>query len=451
MKTIARIILAMIAVGTMSTLLLPATSAGAHAGAQAYMYLDVSADDLGGRVELPFLDVETVFGLDLSGTDEEILAELEENLELLQAYVLDHMSLGSGGEEWVVTFDGVELLLTEAKVNINYAVFNFTVAVAGNDVPRQIDVSFDPFFDEIDGRDALLLIANDWEAGVFDNEAEALVAFDANTRQRSIDLGDTSQWTNFTASIELGVDHIRSGPDHIFFVLVLLLPSVLVFKAGWEPAASAKDALWRVLKVATMFTVAHSITFTLAGLDLLPLPPSRVVESIIALSIAVAALHNLRPIVANREWAIAFAFGLFHGMGFAGLVSGLDVSRSTQLVSLLGRNVGIEIGQAIVILLMFGGLFILRRTQFYRPFFVTSSLALAALAAAWTLERVLDKDFGFNQYVESIIEWPRVVLPIAVFTALCAGAYIRERNADRLIGADETDTPEPDREMVGAS
>ncbi len=450
MKTIARIILAMFAVGTMVALLLPASSAGAHAGAQAYMYLDVSADDLGGRVEFPLLDVETVFGLDLSGTDEEILAELQDNLELLQTYVLGHMSLGSGGEEWDVTLGGVELLLTDAKIDFNYAVFDFSVAVAGNEIPRQIDVSFDPFFDEINGRDALLLIANDWEGGVIDNEAEALVAFDANTRQRSIDLGDTSQFTNFTASIELGVDHIRSGPDHIFFVLVLLLPSVLVYRADWEPASSGKVAFWRVMKVATMFTLAHSITFTLAGLGLLPLPPSRLVESIIALSIAVAALHNLRPIFANREWAIAFAFGLFHGMGFAGLVSGLDVSRGTQLVSLLGRNIGIEIGQAIVILLMFGGLFILRRTQFYRPVFVAGSLGLAALAFAWTLERVLDKDFGFNQYVESVIEWPRIVVVIAIFSALCTVIYIRERNAGRLIVLNDDQTPDPERELVDA-
>ncbi|MEZ5256690.1 MAG: HupE/UreJ family protein [Ilumatobacteraceae bacterium] len=75
---------------------------------------------------------------------------------------------------------------------------------------------------------------------------------------------------------------------------------------------------WRVAKVVTMFTVAHTITFSLAALDILPLPPDRVTESIIAASIGLAALHNLKPVAVNREWMIAFVFGLFHGMGFAG-------------------------------------------------------------------------------------------------------------------------------------
>ena len=161
MKTIARVFLAMFAMATLFTLLLPAASAGAHAGTQAYMYLDVSANDLGGRVELPFDDVETVLGIDLGGTDEEALATLEANLDELQAYVLEHMALGADGQDWVVTFGGVKLLLPGAKININYAVLDFSVAVTSDNVPREIDVSFDPFFDEIDGRDALLCEIDD--------------------------------------------------------------------------------------------------------------------------------------------------------------------------------------------------------------------------------------------------------------------------------------------------
>jgi len=149
--------------------------------------------------------------------------------------------------------------------------------------------------------------------------------------------------------MRLGVDHIRTGPDHILFVPVLLLPAVLVFNTIWRPAENFGASLWRITRVVSMFTVAHTITFSLAGLDILPLPPSKFVEAIIAISIAAAAIHNLRPIAQNKEWLIAFAFGLFHGMGFAGLVDGLEVSQSTKLLSLLGRNLGIEIGQTVVV------------------------------------------------------------------------------------------------------
>ena len=73
-------------------------------------------------------------------------------------------------------------------------------------------------------------------------------------------------------------------------------PLIIVFSTMWRPAKSFRSALWRVSKIVTMFTVAHTITFSLAGLEILPLPPSKLVEVIIALSIAAAALHNLKPI-----------------------------------------------------------------------------------------------------------------------------------------------------------
>ncbi|MDY7105863.1 MAG: HupE/UreJ family protein [Actinomycetota bacterium] len=423
---------------------LAAAPAGAHTGDQAYLYLDVAENELAGRVELPYGDVRTVFGLSLEGTDEEVLTELEANAAELHEYADAHLSIGAGGEDWPVEFDGVELLEAEEEWT-QYVVLPFEVDLDGGSTPRSLDVGFDPFFDEIDGRDALLLIANDWGAGVIDNTEEVLVAFDGDTRSRSVDLGDTSQWTNFTSSIELGVDHIRTGPDHIAFVLVLLLPSVLVFVAApgsWAPGRSFGQGLWRVLKIVTMFTVAHSITFSLAGLGLLPLPPSKLVESIIAVSIAAAALHNLRPVTPNREWLLAFGFGLFHGLGFASLVSGLDVSRETQLVSLLGRNVGIEIGQAIVILMTFPALFLVSRTRFYRPFFVAGSIVLAAIAIAWTIERVLEIELGISRFVDEAIAFPRSIATMVLATAIAAGLYWWEQRNGRLLAtADPSGAP----------
>jgi hypothetical protein len=308
--------------------------AGAHTGNQSYLYLDVTETSLGGRVEAPLGDLNAVLGLDLGGADGEIEAGLAANAEEIDAYLADHLEIGEvGGGSWPITFEGGELFFSDLpEADDNYVIFPFTVEVAGDEVPRQLDVRFDPFFDEIDGRDALLLIGNDWQAGVIENGWDVFTTFDAGTRSQAVDLGQGSWVKTVVASGQLGIDHIRTGPDHILFVLVLLLPSVLVFSTRWEPSPSFRASLWRVLKIVTMFTVAHSITFTLAGLDILPLPSSRFVESVIAVSIAVAALHNLRPLAANKEWLISFLFGLFHCMGFASLVSGLDVGRGTQMI-----------------------------------------------------------------------------------------------------------------------
>jgi hypothetical protein len=422
---------------------LTASSAQAHSGVQSYLYLDVTTDELGGRVEMPFGDLRTVFGLSLDGDEDAILEELRLNEDALAAYVKEHFEIGADGERFDYEFTTIELLPAEG----GYALVYFLVDLPSADVPRVLDIGFDPFFDDIDDRDALLLIANDWQSGVIDNGEEVLLGFDTGARERTIDLGAGSQWNNFTASIGLGVDHIQTGPDHILFVLVLLLPSVLVFTTIWRPVDTFGASLWRIVKIVSMFTVAHSITFAFAGLEILPLPPSRLVESVIAASIAITALHNLHPIVKNREWAIAFGFGLFHGMGFASLVGGLDVSQGTKSISLLGRNVGIEIGQTVVVLLLFPALFLLRRTRWYRPLFVAASIVLAIVAFGWMIERLFVVDLKVGKVVDPILEFPRSLLLVVVLTSAAAVAYLTERRAGRLLEF----TPSGDEPVVEES
>lgn len=431
----------MVAVVSLTTIFAWAGAAAAHTGDQSYLYLDVTETSLGGRIEAPLRDLNTVLGLELGGTDEEVTAGILANIDLIHTYLESHLTVGADGSDWPVTFTGGDLFFSDLpEADDNYVVFAFTADVSPSlqsdeeqPLPRELDVHFDPFFDEIDGRDALLLIGNDWQGGVIDAGANIITSYDAGNRSQLIDLGDTSRLKTFTASGQLGVNHIRTGPDHILFVLVLLLPSVLVFTTRWEPTATFMASLWRVLKVVTMFTLAHSITFTLAGLDILPLPPSRVIESIIAISIAAAALHNIRPVAANKEWLISFAFGLFHGMGFASLVSGLDVDRGTQLISLLGRNVGIEIGQSIVVILLFPGLYLLRRTRYFQRFFITISLLLAAISVGWMIERLFEVELGVADLVDPVVAWPRVLIFVAIFTVVALGLERMENGNDRLV------------------
>ena len=421
------LVLALVAASLVAALL--PNVASAHSGVQSYLYIDVTDDGLGGRVEMPFGDLTEVLGLDLDGPREEVLDEVVASKERLSAYVGDHLEIGDGAGSW--TYDVTSVSLLEAEGG--YAVVSFLVDVPYAQVPRVLDIRFDPFFDEIDDRDALLLIGNDWKGGIIENGESVLLGFDPDNRVRTVDLGATSQWKNFTASIGQGVDHIKTGPDHILFIAALLLPSVLLFTTRWQPADTFGSSLWRILKIVSMFTVAHSITFVLAGIDVIPLPPSRLVETVIALSIAATALHNLRPVFPNRESSIAFIFGLFHGMGFAGFVQGLDLDQGTKMVSLLGRNVGIEIGQAVVVLLLFPALFALRRTRWYRILFVGGSIALAIISVAWMVERLFDQDLSVGRLVDPVVAMPRSVVAIGVFTAAAFAIREVERRAGRLL------------------
>lgn len=433
-------------------------TAGAHRNDESYLYLDVGDTTLTGRAELTYPDLRDVLGFELSGSPDEQLAELEQRLPELVEYTAARTSIGDANGAWPLEFGNVELLEEEDvdPGGTGYAIIPFDVDLPTPEVPQLIDVTFTPFVEEIDDRNNIALVSNDWKRGVIDQETNELAILTADSPSATIDLGDASQWKNFRASIDLGVDHIRTGPDHIFFVFVLLLPSVLVLLSGaWRPASSFRRSLLRVVVVATMFTIAHSLTFTLAGLDILPLPSSKLVEALIALSIAAAAVHNVKPIFGHREWSLAFVFGLFHGMGFAGLVQDLDIDRSTQLFSLLGRNVGIEIGQLVIILITFPGLFVLRRTRAYLPLMYTASIGLAVMASLWVVERLFEVDMGFNGAVDKVLEWPRslfVVIAVTVVAVIYRQIEAKNGNLLPLPASDDEDAPEAsdqtDRETV---
>jgi hypothetical protein len=181
-----------------------------------------------------------------------------------------------------------------------------------------------------------------------------------------------------------------SGIDHLLFLLSLLLPAVLFRRSGrWEPVAQARPALVSILKVVTAFTLAHSITLTLAALDVVRLP-SRLTESVIAASIIVAALNNIVPIVTDSRARIAFAFGLLHGFGFASVLSDMGLPHGARVISLLAFNLGIETGQLAVVLTVMPIIYLCRAGAFYRRGVMPwGSAAIALIAMMWLVQRAI--------------------------------------------------------------
>jgi hypothetical protein len=212
--------------------------------------------------------------------------------------------------------------------------------------------------------------------------------------QQSFVLTETSRWRQFLDYAQEGVWHIWIGFDHILFLLSLLLPAVLIWQpkpvAKWLPAARFKDAFFDVLRIVTAFTVAHSITLSLATLGYVTLP-SRVVESAIAASVVLAALNNVFPMFQGRRWAVAFAFGLIHGFGFASVLADLGLPQEALALALVGFNIGVECGQLAIVAVFLPLTFAMRRTKFYsQGVRVVGSLLIAALAAVWLAERLFN-------------------------------------------------------------
>ena len=192
-------------------------------------------------------------------------------------------------------------------------------------------------------------------------------------------------------AVREGVHHIWTGYDHLLFLLALLLPALLRREDGhWVPVPALRPALLEVLKVVTAFTAAHSVTLSLAALGALALP-SRVVESAIALSVVLAALNNVWPLVQGRRWLVAFGFGLIHGFGFASVLQDLGLPREALVLALVGFNLGVEAGQLVIVAVFLPLAFAARRTAFYRRgVLVAGSLLIALVAGIWLVERAFN-------------------------------------------------------------
>lgn len=437
--------------------LLFTSTASAHDGNSSVVYLDVYPDGTAqGQLEHPVPLLNQIFDLDLdpdAATAEDIAAI---NTDEIRSYNADNLSIVSrDGTVWEIEFTGeVDAVETENKI---YAAFEFDINNVFSNAPRQFDVTFDGIVPN-SSHFAWVVMRTDPVTGVFlnegnpvglDNDIENPLAglvengrvITADSPTLDVDLDNPSTWKAFTGTVSLGMEHIFIGTDHILFVLVLLLPAVMVFSLadGWAPVPSFKEGLWRVLKIATSFTIAHSITLALGGLGIIELP-SKLVETIIALSIVATAFHNLKPIFANREALIAFAFGIFHGFGFAGLLTDLGVGNGQRLLSLFGFNIGVEIGQGFIILLLFPALFLLRRTSVYQFVLKGGSMLLALVATIWAIERIFEIEIGIDNILEKFTRAPRVFVLVAIVTVVAAGIRQVEAARGALLAIDGTGT-----------
>lgn len=169
----------------------------------------------------------------------------------------------------------------------------------------------------------------------------------------------------------LGVEHIATGYDHVLFLLALLLVG-----GGFRS----------LIAIVTAFTVAHSLTLSLAVLDVVQLP-ARFVESVIALSIAWVALENMLIDRSEGRWRITFAFGLVHGFGFASILRDLHLPTQNLVASLLAFNLGVEAGQLCIVVMAYPLVAWVQRTTYRRAWIGAASSIILLLALWWFVER----------------------------------------------------------------
>ncbi len=199
------------------------------------------------------------------------------------------------------------------------------------------------------------------------------VVFTPEQREFAFTVGRGTAWRQAGSFLVLGIKHILTGYDHILFLLTLLMLG---------------GSLHQLLKIVTAFTVAHSVTLSLAVLNVVTLPP-RLVESGIALSIAYVAAENLwrRDGALQRRWLVTFGFGLIHGLGLATILKGY-LSGANLALSLASFNLGVEVGQVAIVGGAFLGLAALRRATWEAGFRRWVSAGAMAAGLIWFVQRI---------------------------------------------------------------
>ena len=364
-------------VATILLLLMLARTATAHISSSGFLVLHVEGHGVKGSMELALRDVELSVGVDANHDGKITWGELRHSQSKVAGYVGQHLVLSTGGSTCPLTFQDLEV---NGRVDGNYVWLPFTAQCAA--APRRLGIAYSLMEGLDPSHRGLLTLTsgNAAQTGVLGG-AEAVASF-------SVD--EPSRWRAFVEYLQAGIEHIWGGIDHLLFLISLLLPAVLSRTNGrWEPVANARPAFFSILKVVTAFTLAHSITLTLAALDVVRLP-SRLTESVIAASIIIAAVNNIFPVVTESRARIAFAFGLLHGFGFASVLADMGLPSGARLLSLVAFNLGIEVGQLAVVLVVMPVVFQLRTGRLYRTAFLPwGSAGIAALAFVWLVQRAV--------------------------------------------------------------
>lgn len=167
--------------------------------------------------------------------------------------------------------------------------------------------------------------------GAGDDAPQALL--DDTRTTVTISAAAPSLWATVEAYLLTGIEHIFLGYDHVAFLIAIVL---------WA------ERLWPVIKIVTAFTVAHSITLSLAALEIVVIP-STIVEPAIAASILFVAVENFFSRNVDGRWRVTFAFGLIHGFGFAGALQELGLPKNAIVPALASFNLGVEIGQIAIV------------------------------------------------------------------------------------------------------
>ena len=377
--------------------------ASAHKSSDAYLQLARTSSGISLRVDVALRDLDVALDLDANADGRLTWGEIRSAWPAIDAYVRSRVQLA-----------GCDLQpaspLLESRIDGVYAAL---VLTATCDMPAQPVIRYTLLSDvdpthrgiariDVAGQPPMLRVLDPARPALLDAAsarppsaasagspvAAAVPVPQAQPAVMASSVAATEPASEAHGFLREGIHHIVTGYDHVLFLLCLLLPSVMRrTPEGWRPVARLSQAALPVAGIVTAFTVAHSITLALAAMKWVSLPPS-FIEPAIAVTIILAALDNLRPIFHGRRVIVTFLFGLIHGFGFAGVLAELHLPTAQFAWALLQFNLGLELGQLMIVGFAASLLFALRQGRHYPAWAIRGgSMAAIAIGVLWFVER----------------------------------------------------------------
>ncbi len=392
----------------------------AHPMPNSVLLLEVYPKNINLKVQIPLKEME--FAVPFSVSDK---SELTARNKELTDYLSRHIGItGNRQLHWTMHLDRILVENTSQNGTGEFSelIAEYTAVPADHNT-RQFTLYYDAVIHQVNSHRALVSIRQDWENGIVgtQNMEIGTIGYNLDTQKATplnVDLKKGSNWKGFVSMVKLGTQHISEGTDHLMFLLVLLLTAPLTFFNGkWNPNTDLQSSLLKILKITISFTIGHSLTLILASLEIINFPV-KTIEIIIAFSILVTAVHVIKPVFPNKENIIALVFGLIHGLAFSTVLAELHLSSYRLLVSLLGFNIGIEIMQFLIILLVIPWLLVISRYKIYSVF-KNMLAALAGISAlAWTTERFSGQENFISRYLTVFTENSILFVVFLIFTAI---------------------------------
>lgn len=331
-----------------------------------------------GQWQVRMYDLEQAVGVDVDGDGKLRWQEVQNRADAITEYLQNNLRFTRATNDCSLAIEPEWQV--DTHFNEGYLVLPVRVQCP---LAGEVTIHYNAFFNE-DSQHKLLFTQTN-QSNKHNNSPRIL---SDSVRTLSLSEKSGNKFATFKEFVVQGAVHIWVGFDHILFLVSLLLTSVLIRRnKQWVANNNIRDIVVNTLWIVTAFTLAHSITLTATALNWIQLP-SQWVEVSIAITVALAALNNIFPVVLRLGW-LTFGFGLLHGMGFAGALGELGLPADQQFLTVLAFNLGVEIGQMAIVTLLLPLLVFMRKYTFYARYSLTGlSAVIVLIAIQWVVQRL---------------------------------------------------------------